>query len=45
MENKRFEELENLLTRECGKYDTDCTKCPHQKECEEYSRLYQNIEK
>lgn len=37
----RFEELERLLTGECGKYDTDCSRCPHQKECEEFSKLYQ----
>lgn len=40
MENKRLEELENLLDAECGKYESDCSKCPHQKECEEYIKLY-----
>lgn len=37
---KRFEELEKLLTAECGKYENDCTKCPYSKECDEYARLY-----
>ena len=36
----KFEELERLLENECGKYDTDCSKCPHKKECEEYEKLY-----
>ena len=45
MENKRFAELETLLNAECGKYENDCTKCPYQKECEEYSKLYQKLER
>ena len=40
-ELERFIELENLLTRECGKYENDCTTCPYKKECEEYEKLYQ----
>lgn len=35
-ELERFKELESLLTRECGKYEKDCTTCPYQKECGEY---------
>lgn len=35
----RLEELENMLERECPKYDEDCTTCPHSKECNEYSHL------
>jgi hypothetical protein len=38
---KRIQELETLLTEQCGKYDSDCTNCPYSKECEEYARLEQ----
>lgn len=37
----RKEELEKLLNEECKKYDTDCTKCPYQKECNEYSKMWE----
>lgn len=39
-EKERFIELEDLLTRECGKYENDCTTCPYRKECEEYEKLF-----
>lgn len=39
-ELERFKELEALLTRECGKYEDDCTTCPYRKECEEYEKLF-----
>jgi hypothetical protein len=37
---KEFKELEELLTRECEKYENDCTTCPYRKECEEYEKLF-----
>lgn len=37
---RRIEELEKLLDIECPKYDEDCSKCPYQKECDEYDKLY-----
>lgn len=40
MEEKRLQELENILTEECEKYEKDCTTCPYAKECDEYARLY-----
>lgn len=43
--NTRFEELEQLLNSECGKYENDCSKCPHQEECNEYEKLYRKINK
>ena len=39
MEDKRIKELEKILNAECGKYENDCSKCPRQKECEEYCKL------
>jgi hypothetical protein len=39
-ELERFKELEELLTRECKKYENDCTTCPYRKECEEYEKLF-----
>ena len=37
MTKERFIELEDLLNRECFKYDKDCNTCPyHGKECKEY---------
>lgn len=39
-----FEKLEKVLEENCGKYDTDCNKCPFKKECEkyaEYKELYE----
>lgn len=41
----RFAELDILLKAECEKYEDDCNKCPYQKECEEYSKLYQKLER
>lgn len=38
MTEERFLEIEDLLTRNCHKYDEDCNTCPYEKECEEYSR-------
>ena len=43
---ERIEELEKLLTAECGKYEKDCTTCPYRKACIEYessSRIFSNI--
>ena len=40
MEEKRLQELENILTKEGEKYEKDCTTCPYTKECDEYTRLY-----
>ena len=40
MKEKRIQELENILTEECKKYENDCTTCPYAKECDEYERLY-----
>lgn len=45
MENARIAELEELLTGECEKYETDCTKCPYEKECTEYSKLSRESKK
>lgn len=39
----RMEELEKILEGECEKYETDCTKCPYQKECNEYAEMNQEI--
>ena len=36
---KRIEELEEELTKVCGTYESNCSRCPKQKECEEYIRL------
>lgn len=40
----RLEELEKVLETVCGKYEDDCSKCPRQKECEEYSHIYNKNE-
>lgn len=37
---ERLEELERNLIADCEKYELDCSKCPHQKECDEYIKLY-----
>lgn len=37
---ERIKELENELTKVCGTYENDCSKCPKQKECEEYCKLH-----
>lgn len=36
---ERITALETILTEVCGTYEDDCSKCPKQKECEEYLRL------
>lgn len=36
---ERFVELENLLTKECEKYEKDYAACPYAKECEEYKNV------
>lgn len=41
---RRIKELENELTKVCGTYENDCSKCPKQKECEEYCKLEQEEE-
>lgn len=35
----RIDELEKILESVCGNYENDCSKCPRQKECEEYCKL------
>lgn len=35
----RLEEVEKVLEAVCGIYWDDCSKCPHQAECEEYAHL------
>lgn len=40
----RKSELEKELTKVCGTYEDDCSKCPKQKECEEYCKLEQKEE-
>lgn len=43
MTKERFIELEDLLNRECFKYDKDCTTCPyHGKECKEYEEEHEH---
>lgn len=41
---KRQKELEKILESVCGTYEDDCTRCPKQKECEEYSHICNNSE-
>lgn len=36
----RLEELERILESVCGQYEDDCSKCPKQAECKEYSQIY-----
>ena len=36
----RLEELEKDLESVCEQHEKDCSKCPKQKECEEYSHIY-----
>ena len=36
---RRIKKLDKILTAECGKYENDCTICPHVKECEEWEKL------
>lgn len=35
----RIEELEKILESVCGNYENDCSKCPRQKECDEFCKL------
>ncbi len=42
MMNERIKELEKKLDEVCGIYDEDCSKCPYQKECDEYAQLHNN---
>lgn len=42
MMSERIKELEEKLDKVCGIYDEDCSKCPYQKECDEYTHLYSN---
>jgi hypothetical protein len=39
MLNERIKELEEILETVCEKHEDDCSKCPKQKECEEYSNI------
>ncbi len=41
---KRQKELEKILESICELYEIDCSKCPWQKECEEYSHIYNDNE-
>ena len=42
MTKEDFIELEDLLNRECFKYDKDCNTCPyHGKECKEYEEEHE----
>ncbi len=41
---KRQKELEKILESICELYEIDCSKCPGQKECKEYSRIYNENE-
>lgn len=36
----RIEELETILKTVCEQHENDCSKCPRQKECEEYSHIF-----
>lgn len=36
----RLQELETILEAVCSQHENDCSKCPKQKECEEYSHIY-----
>jgi len=36
---ERIKELEDKLSKVCGTYENDCSKCPKQKECEEYQKI------
>lgn len=42
---ERRQELEKMLSEVCGIYENNCSKCPRQKECEEYSKLIWGKEK
>lgn len=42
MSNEKIKELEEILEKECWKYENDCTTCPYSKECDEYAKLTDN---
>ena len=42
-EENRIIELEKELMEVCPHFDTDCTKCPKQAECDEYARLAEKL--
>lgn len=42
MSNEKIKELEELLEKECGNYENDCTTCPYSKECNEYAKFKEN---
>jgi hypothetical protein len=42
---ERIEQLEQELEAVCGTYEQDCSKCPKQKECNEYIHANMEIEK
>lgn len=39
MTTEKIKELDALLTRECGKYEADCSTCPFQKECQSFCNI------
>ena len=39
----KIKELEALLEAVCPKYEDDCTKCPHSKECDQYAKMIREI--
>ena len=40
MENTtRLQELEQILTENCNKYEDNCNTCPYHSECDEYCKL------
>lgn len=36
---EQLQELEELLTQNCEKHESDCTRCPYSAECDEYAKL------
>lgn len=38
MTNKEFKFLEELLSRECSKYENNCITCPYNEDCNRYAR-------
>lgn len=40
--DERMKELEEKLNQVCETYENDCSKCPYNKECDEYIRLFQD---
>lgn len=39
----KLQELEQILTENCGTYENNCNTCPYRAECEEYERLYKTL--